>query len=277
MHTPPKPAPDLTTVAYWDQVAQDTKLARPIDPAGRSPRNRLRRAFHEEFTRGFGEAPLWGRRILEIGCAGSVWLPYFHRTFGLDVAGLDYSEEGCAQSRRVMQRENVPCEIICADLFAPPDHLMEAFDYVVSFGVVEHFTDTASALAVCARLVRPGGTLITFVPNMAGSVGLLQRWVDRAVYDIHVSLDAPTLARAHAEAGLQNLSTRYLASTGYSVANMNKAKGPMRIARQLVWTSAVAASLGIWVVESVVCCDLPATRFFSPFVANWALKSIHAK
>jgi SAM-dependent methyltransferase len=61
----------------------------------------------------------------------------------------------------VLDAAGVPGEIVCADLFAPPPHLLAQFDVVVSFGVVEHFDDTAACVAACARLVKPGGLMVT--------------------------------------------------------------------------------------------------------------------
>lgn len=210
----------------------------------------MRSTIHQEFLRGFGEQPVAGRRILEIGCAGAVWLPYLRRYFGLEVCGIDYSEAGGTKSREVLVRDHTAGEIICADLFHPPHQLVAAFDYVLSFGVIEHFTDSAAAVTACAHTVKPGGTLITFIPNMASAAGTLWQLVDRAVYDINVPLDEASLERAHHHAGLVNQSTRYLASTCYSVANLNKARGPLRRARRAVWLAAAAASVGIWTIVS---------------------------
>ena len=46
------------------------------------------------------------RTILEIGCGNSTWLPYLAKKTGAQVAGIDYSEEGCAlvQNRLILDR-----------------------------------------------------------------------------------------------------------------------------------------------------------------------------
>jgi len=53
----------------------------------------------------------------------------------------------------------------------PPDHLLGAYDFGVSFGVAEHFEDTAECLAAFRRFLKPSGILFTAIPNLAGLLG----------------------------------------------------------------------------------------------------------
>jgi len=63
--------------------------------------------------------------------------------------------------------------IVCGELFGPPPWMQEMFDIVMSWGVIEHFEDTAGCLQACSRFLKPGGTMITVIPNMCGIPGLL--------------------------------------------------------------------------------------------------------
>ena len=79
-----------------------------------------------------------GSRLLEIGAARSRWLPYFAQHFGLQVTGLDYSQDGCEQARAILARSNRSGDIVCADLFAPPPRLLRRFDVVWAAGGTPH-------------------------------------------------------------------------------------------------------------------------------------------
>ncbi|HPA85892.1 MAG TPA: class I SAM-dependent methyltransferase, partial [Deltaproteobacteria bacterium] len=87
-----------------------------------------------------------GATLLEIGCGGSQWLPAFAKRFGVDVSGIDYSEQGCASARAILDQAGVEGRIVQADLFDPPADMVGSYDMVMSFGVLEHFPDTDRCL-----------------------------------------------------------------------------------------------------------------------------------
>jgi len=202
---------------YWEENWSNAGLPRPLDPHDQTLGNYVNLQLHHLF-----EQLLSGQRgfhVLEIGCANSIWPIYFHRHFSAHTAGLDYSEIGCARSRALLTHYEVPAAIHCGDLFDPPAELREKFDLVVSFGVVEHFEDTAECLRSIAAFLKPGGLLVTTIPNITGIVGWLQRVVDRAVYAVHVPLSREKLAAAHRRAGLTTLRCEYFLSLNLSAVN----------------------------------------------------------
>ena len=111
--------------------------------------------------------------------------------------------------------------IVEGDLFSPPKEMLEAFDVVVSFGVVEHFDDTTAATEALGRFLVPGGTLVTVIPNLGGSlIALIQRFVNRPVFDVHVPLDHRQLADAHRAAGLELRTCGYFLGVNWNVVNI---------------------------------------------------------
>ncbi|HEY9721629.1 MAG TPA: class I SAM-dependent methyltransferase, partial [Oscillatoriaceae cyanobacterium] len=132
---------------------------------------------------------------------------------------IDYTPNGCAQAEAVLARAGVGGEVYCRDFFELPGELAEAFDWGVSFGVAEHFQDTASCLEAFSRYLKPGAGLITTIPNLSGALGWLQKRADRAVYDIHVPLDREQLRAAHERAGFRVESCDYFLSANWSVLN----------------------------------------------------------
>jgi 2-polyprenyl-3-methyl-5-hydroxy-6-metoxy-1,4-benzoquinol methylase len=211
---------DLAGREYWDQAWEAEPLPQPVDPEEPGARNYVRRRYDRLFREVFHGLPE-NSRLLEIGAARSPWLPYFARRFGMRVTGLDYSPAGCEQARDVLAGAGVNGDVVCTDLFAPPDGLLGQFDALVSFGVVEHFDDTAAVLRAFGRYLRPGGVMVTFVPNMTGLTGLLQRRLNRPVYDVHVPLDRSALERAHTDAGLVVDRCRYLLGANPGVVNLS--------------------------------------------------------
>jgi cyclopropane fatty-acyl-phospholipid synthase-like methyltransferase len=250
---------------YWDLMWQEGQLPRSIDPRDRSLKNHVELKFDALFKQVFvaqghsGEPP----SLAELGCACSVWLPYFSKEFGFRVTGIDYSSLGCDQAKAILAKEGVDGEIVFADIFRPPPDLLNHFDYVVSFGVVEHFEATHDCLKACAEFLKPGGTMITVIPNMNGLVGWLQKCLAREIYDIHVPLDVRTLQRAHEVAGLNILACEYFCFLNFGVLNLNRI-------RQFflgLWLSRAlnTISAATWILERMGI-RLPANRLTSSYV-----------
>ncbi len=97
--------------------------------------------------------------------------PHFGTESGFEVNGLDYSLVGCEQARAILAHACVPGRILYGDLFAPPNELLGSQEVVITFGVVQHFADTAGCVRALARLMKPSGTLITIIPNLTGVLG----------------------------------------------------------------------------------------------------------
>jgi len=200
----------VTEQAYWNALWRDSRPLSPIDPHKRGLRNYAYRHLHQIFTTALaGENPA-GKKLIEIGCGGSRWLAYFHRTHDCHISGIDYSPQGCAATQNLLDRMGIAGNIMQGDLFNPPTDQLNIFDFVFSNGLVEHFADTAMAVAACAAFLKPGGLMITLVPNMTGPLGWLQKFCDRPLYEKHVPLSCEPLAQAHAAAGLEVISSRYV-------------------------------------------------------------------
>jgi SAM-dependent methyltransferase len=209
---------DRAGKAYWDATWRSGALPEAVDPDSvdvwHYPQRQLHRFFMRCFPGGLKDA-----RVVEIGCARSPWLPYVAKQFGAQVVGIDYSEIGAEQARQVLANEGVLGQVKCIDLFSIPDAMRGEFDVAMSFGVMEHFDNTAGALGAAAALLRPGGLLVTQIPNLAGVLGWIQKRLSRRVYDIHVPLDAAQLARAHEQAGLSVERCEYVSLTQFGVLN----------------------------------------------------------
>jgi 2-polyprenyl-3-methyl-5-hydroxy-6-metoxy-1,4-benzoquinol methylase len=218
----------ITTQEYWERSWRLSDVPDPVDPGVDAPENRLHRALHARFVRALGNRCQPGARLIEIGCGGSRWLPYFHRTFGYTISGIDYSTSGIRLSQLILDKAQISATLVHADLFDPPSEMIEQFDVVTSFGVVEHFDQTSRAIAACARYLRPGGTMITEVPTLRGPYGLTYRlfWPD--VYRVHVPQSRDGLAKAHADAGLHVTSCEYILGLPLVLTRPSSQTSPLR-------------------------------------------------
>ena len=160
--------------------------------------------------------------------------------------------------------------IVQGDIFDPPADMKDRFDVVYSGGLIEHFENTADAVSACAQFAKPGGLIITTIPNMTGAIGSLQKKLDRAVYDKHVALDAEQLREAHVKAGLSIVDSRYFLSANFGVLN-HPAVRP-RILNKAIQAAESAATLSVWLAESAVA--IPPTRWLSPYVGCAARKPL---
>jgi cyclopropane fatty-acyl-phospholipid synthase-like methyltransferase len=249
----------ISTEEYWSDAWKAASLPRRVVADDTSLRNTVRRAFIELLDRWLDGLRGTGAQLIELGCAQSIWLPFIVERYGLSVAGLDYSEEGCAQSRHMLSRSGVKGEIFLGDMFRPPADLQHRFQVVTSFGLLEHFTDTRAAVEASAGYVDKGGLIISVIPNMNGVPGFLTRIFDRPVYDIHVPLTLKQLSAAHRDAGLEVLDDGYLMFCHLGVASPGKSR-----TTRTLHGFASALSVLSWIIERAV--PLPRIGFTSPYV-----------
>jgi 2-polyprenyl-3-methyl-5-hydroxy-6-metoxy-1,4-benzoquinol methylase len=256
------PTHDKTGVEYW----QDVWLREAPEPVNLDDTNlrnhvniRLGRFFLEHLPQG---RP--GQVLLEAGCGASTWLPVFAQRFGYRVMGLDYSEQGCGLTKAVLLKAGVAGDILRADLFALPRELEGRADVVFSQGLVEHFTPTHGVVERLAMLTKPGGLVLTLVPNMRGLTGLLQRVVDRRTFERHVPLTPDALAEANHACGLMPMTWGHLGTLNLGVVNLSHWSARPLVHHLLTWMLA-GASMGVWSLEQLFGAELPS-GLLSPVV-----------
>lgn len=234
---------DLAGTDYWNRV-----WAAEAKPAF-NPEAIENRALVRLLRRFLATAPKGGL-IIEAGCADSVVMPYIHG-LGYRTAGLDYSEPGCDKFRLASPLS----EAHCCDIFDPPGYLLGRSDAIYSLGLVEHFTDTREVIDALARFLKPVGTMLTIVPNMHGTVGALQKCLNRRAFDVHVALTPRDLRHAHS--GLSATEYGYLSPVGYGVVNHGYKPLPRAVVGFLS-----RASMPLLALDERH--RLPRTRMFSP-------------
>lgn len=188
---------ELTTTAYWDEEWRRLAPSRAYADLRWVVRNYLYRSFDALLTRVLPADP--ARTFIEMGAGPARWMIYFHQRFGYRVSGCDYSPVSCKLARRNLAAAGIAGDVIEADFMTLPGQ----YDVVFSAGVVEHFDRPDEVLVAFARLVAPGGYLITDVPNLGGVNGLYHRLLKPATFETHRLVTLPDLRRLHAALGLR--------------------------------------------------------------------------
>lgn len=206
------------------------------------------------------------KNILEIGAGNSQWLPYLAQKYpNSRFSGLDYSKIGCDRlaKRMALLSAGITIDIYHQDMFIENSDIHEKFDLIMSFGVVEHFTELSNALRAKRRYMKDQGFMFTLIPNMAGLIGYLAKSFNKEVYYMHNPHDWNSFLEGHRKAGLTVISGGYLGSVNFGVLSncFEKSGG-------LSWHAYVfltRLSKAVAFIESTIG-DLPSSRMFSPYI-----------
>ena len=209
---------DKAGTKYWDKIWKEKDFPKLFNLSDKSLNNYINQNFHIFFKKNLKK----NKNIIELGCAGSIWPIYFNNYFSSNVSGLDYSKDGCLLSKKILKFYKVNGDIYCTDLFKPPAFLKKKYDYVVSFGLVEHYENTADCLKHCSKFLKDDGVMITFIPNMYGIPGFLQKLVDKEVFNVHIPLSKEDLEKEHQKAGLEIKSCNFFLPVNLCAVNSGK-------------------------------------------------------
>lgn len=261
---------EKTSPEYWDAFWETNQIPNEIV----INKKHINSYLHTEFDAFFKKHIDKGKekKLIELGCGNSVWLPYFYKNFNLDVSGLDYSDLGCERSRFILKKYNTPGRIFEGDLFYPPEELKGKFDYVVSFGVIEHFRDTVEVLKAHAKYLNISGKIIVSVPNMCGFTGWYQKVMNRAVYDTHVPIDKNHLEEALLKAGFKNIEVQYILPIAVSAQIDGAHKTSFVSFKKLLTLNLSRLTKIIWAIEIYTSLKFPRSRTFSPALLAYAEK-----
>lgn len=239
---------DKAGEAYWTHFWQQLPFPAPIDVSRKDAGSYVHRKLDEHFNLVFASLNPAELDLLEIGCGNSAYLSFFNHQYGFRVHGIDYSTYGCQRTREILHRDQVAGNIIHGDLFAPPQELLGRFDVVCSFGVAEHFENTSDVIFKMSAFVKPGGLLITTIPNLSGPTGWIQKWFNRPVYDIHKVMKLGDLKRHIQNAGLEIvLASRFVPiSFGVTLEEIDGKQVRFKGLKRIILK-------GLQVIEKVMC------------------------
>lgn len=199
----------ITDVRHWDSVWNSTR---------RVPAASSLNYYDSRLAELFSSVSKPGDRVLEVGCGGSRWLAYFCEERRCESWGVDYSRAGLRLTA-ALSRDPILVE---GDFFDQALLPSEHFDLVYSLGFIEHFTELSSPLRRAYTLMRPGGRIVTLVPNFVGLYGWMQRAVSPDIFRKHVVVTPGMLDEAHVRAGfVPEFPATYFGCFGPGVVNFD--------------------------------------------------------
>lgn len=207
------PTFDAAEVARFGRIAAEW-----WDPKGKfRPLHKLGPArltfIRDRLATHFGTAKgslrvLDGLRVLDIGCGGGLVSEPLSR-LGAQMTGIDPAHENIAAAKAHAETQGLAIDYRAATVESLVAEGAE-FDAVLCLEVVEHVPDPAAFLAVCAKLVRPGGMMITSTINRTMKAYLLAivgaeyvlRWLPAGTHQWERFVTPDEMARHLAAAGL---------------------------------------------------------------------------
>lgn len=253
----------LSRKEYWDDVLREAKLPRIVDD----------KAYNYKVTIDFIDAVLKERpqaHLLEIGAGSSAWLPYFHKKYNLPVSGLDYSEIGCKILEENLKLLRVPFEdIINEDIFKWSSD--KKYDIIFSYGVIEHFNQPEDILKICLDHLKPGGIIITLIPNLQGIMGLLTKTILPEIFKIHKVISLAELRKMHLELGFTEIKSDYVGTFTLSVIPWTKSHSVFLHQHNILGKVILKALGGINRISQFIMETLginKASKSFSPYVVS---------
>ncbi len=115
-----------------------------------------------------------GKRVLDVGCGQGEMLFYLERKYNCQCYGLDISQTVVNTANANKISASSTCCFKIGDARDIP-YEKEIFDIVISWGVVEHFSDYLKALTESNRVCRCGGCVLYIQPHLF-SFGHFQRY-----------------------------------------------------------------------------------------------------
>ncbi|MCC6347827.1 MAG: class I SAM-dependent methyltransferase [Nitrospirales bacterium] len=227
----------LTDKTYWDDIFLK---GRRVITYPDVEHNR----FHIRLARLFARHIEKGSRVLEVGCGGSLWLPYIMKELHCSVSGIDYSEQGITKAEKHLRMQGEAYTLHRMDFLTPDPALFRSFDVVFSIGVIEHFENPSGIVEICKRLLKKNGLMITIIPNTAGMLFGLQRIADRDIYDKHKSIGHGDLLEYHRGNGLEILESSPIRFLDFSMINLHRM--PHTPYRVLSWLAKVINLPFLW-------------------------------
>ncbi len=181
---------DLAQKEHWDSVYNKTISAKNWKPSSYEAlciENMLTDAINKYNP----------KSIIEVGCGNTHWLGYLQKLTGAKVSGIDYSEKGCELARNNLKKQGAQGEIHCVDFFKVDTNTIGQHDMLFSLGVVEHFEDLENVLSTLARFIKPGGIIVTEIPNLISMHGFLTWLWQPELYYKHKLIGKGKLSKSH--------------------------------------------------------------------------------
>lgn len=195
----------VTTEGYWDDVWSPLRgRVGKLNPTdfyfGRTG------VFSKLVNEQLGD--ISGKTVIEFGGGGNNFrLLAMAKWLGARVTVVDYSEEGLRIVKELFNAHGCEATFLKADIYTwvPP----EQYDFVVHWGVLEHFVDPTPILVKSAEALKPGGSLLFTMPNLeAAATRFWAKW-SPSNWALHVFHPTDVVNARLGELGFHSMRTFY--------------------------------------------------------------------
>ncbi|MGY4535946.1 SAM-dependent methyltransferase [Mucilaginibacter sp. UYNi724] len=179
------------------------------------------------------------KNAIELGGFPGYYSIYLKKYQGLKTTLLDYFIHPELINKLLAANDLTPgdIDIVEADLFTyqPP----QKFDMVLSFGLIEHFSDTQFIINEHLKFLKPGGTLFITLPNFKSVNGWVQKNFDKDNYDKHNinSMDLDLLRDSCKALGLKEIEAYYHGRFTVWLENKSEQKGLSKAIVKAIWVA----------------------------------------
>lgn len=149
-----------------------------------------------------------GKSVLEFGGGGNNFrLLAMAKWLGAEVTALDFSDEGLAVVKEMFRVNGCDASFIKQDIceWLPT----EQYDFIVHWGVLEHFVDPMPILLKSAAALKPGGSLLFSMPNMEAIAAKLWKKWSPDNWSKHIFHPADLINSQLSEIGFCNIESFY--------------------------------------------------------------------
>jgi len=123
--------------------------------------------------------------VLELGGACSAYLCSLAKFKNANASVIDYSQVGLSKTKKLFELNGCEVDIYNGD-FSKYDFGGKKFDYIVHWGLIEHFKNPIDIFTLSANLLNPSGVTIFTMPNMeAYGVNLWKKY-DADDFNTHI-------------------------------------------------------------------------------------------
>jgi 2-polyprenyl-3-methyl-5-hydroxy-6-metoxy-1,4-benzoquinol methylase len=196
----------VTTKEYWDRYWGEDKPRFATYDISRGQFHSYHLLLSECLPRTRARLGIRRLRLVDCGCGEGLILRFVREQQpDVDVWGIDYSD-AIEKARRMGEELGYDFHLIKGDLFEVcRSGESGSFDVLMSMGLIEHFEDPAWVLTQLARIVTPGGCMITVIPNFDGPFNFFWRLFDPSNYRHHVPISNARLVEMHKAIGLEDV------------------------------------------------------------------------
>lgn len=193
----------LTTKAYWESYYVNREVNRTTIVNTCS--------YYDRFWDILIDSDIEKKSIIEIGGFPGRYLAYLSSKFNLLPTSLDYNSDSQKIEEAFAVMDVKEYTILQKDFtsFEPT----EEYDYVMSNGFIEHFTNYDEILDRHLNYLKKGGKLYVMIPNMKGYIRFYKFLVDYKNLKIH-NLESMDLGVFQNFAKRNNLKTIHLSYFG---------------------------------------------------------------